>query len=68
VTDAEGATSERDEVEITVNPTQSSTSNEVEDEARTFSDEIAGIIKNPVNITSSIDSADRIKEILTDNN
>ena len=38
-----------------------------EDESRTLSDEITGIIKNPFNVTNSIDSADRLRDILTDN-
>ena len=67
VTNEEGTASEPDEVKITVNPVKS-TASEEEDESRTLSDELTGIIKNPLNVTNSIDSADRLRDILTDNN
>ena len=62
----EGVRSEPDEVKITVNPTRFTTSED--DESRTLSDEITGILKNPLNITNSIGTADRLRDILrTDN-
>jgi YVTN family beta-propeller protein len=68
VTNNEGMTSEPDEVKITVNPTRSATTEGAEDESRTLSDEIKGIVQNPLNITNSIDSAERLRGILTGNN
>jgi YVTN family beta-propeller protein len=66
VTDEEGNTSEPDEVKITVNPLRLNTSEN--DESRTLGDEITGILRNPLNVTNSIDSADRLRDILSDNN
>jgi hypothetical protein len=66
ITDEEGATSDADDVKITVNPVQSTTS-EKDDESRNLVDEISGILKNPLNITNSIDPADRLRDILTEN-
>jgi len=66
VTNEEGIASEPDEVKITVNPTRSTTSED--DESRTLGDEITGIIKNPLNMTNSIDTSNRLRDILTDNN
>ncbi|MDN5845210.1 MAG: YncE family protein [Candidatus Nitrosocosmicus sp.] len=40
----------------------------VNEEPRTISDLIKGIIQNPLDITNSIDSANEIRDILTDNN
>ena len=65
VTNEQGTASEPDEVKITVNPTRSIISED--DASRTLSDEITGIIKNPLNITNSIDSADRLRDVLTHN-
>lgn len=62
----EGVRSEPDKVEITVNPTRSTTSEG--DESRILGDEITGILKNPLNMTNSIDSADKLRDILTNNN
>ena len=65
VTNEQGTASEPNEVKITVNPTRSILSED--DASRTLSDEITGIIKNPLNITDSIDSADRLRDVLTHN-
>lgn len=67
VTNEEVTSSEPDEVKITVNPVLSTTSDEG-DESRTLGEEITRIIKNPFNVTNSIDSVDMMKDILTDNN
>jgi hypothetical protein len=64
VTNNEGITSEPDEVMITVNPVISPPP----EQPSTIGDLIKAIIQNPLNVTNSIDSANEIKEILTDNN
>ena len=66
VTNGEGTASEPDEVKITVNPTRTTTSEEADD-SKTINDVIRDIIKNPLNITDSIDSADRLRDVLTHN-
>jgi hypothetical protein len=66
VTNEEGITSEPDEVIITVNPVPIPPP--PEPEPRTINDIIKGIIQNPLNVTNSIDSANEIRNILTDNN
>ncbi len=65
VTNADGTPSEPDEVKITVNPVST---NPPEEEPRTIQDIIKSIIQNPLDITNSLDSANEIKDILTDNN
>jgi hypothetical protein len=65
VTNEEGLTSELDEVTITVNPIATPPP---EEQPRTINDIIKGIIQNPLNVTNSIDSANEIRNILTDNN
>ena len=39
-----------------------------EEESKTLSDLIKGIIQNPLDVTNSIDSANEIRDILTDDN
>ena len=65
VTSNEEIKSEPDEVVITVVPVQSPPP---EEEPKTVSDLFKGIIQNPLNVTNSIDSANEIRNILTDNN
>ncbi|HET6590458.1 MAG TPA: hypothetical protein VFG45_09860 [Candidatus Nitrosocosmicus sp.] len=65
VTNAEGIVSEPDEVIITINPISQPPPNE---EPRTIGDLLKGIIKNPLDVANSIDSANQIKDILTDGN
>jgi hypothetical protein len=67
VTKEERESSEPDEVTITVNPvtTPPPPPNE---EPRTIGDIIKGIIQNPLDVTNSIDSANEIRDILSDNN
>jgi YVTN family beta-propeller protein len=65
VSNEDGTTSEPDEVKITVNPIANPPP--VEEEPRTISDIIRGIIQNPLDITNSIDSAKEIRDVLTDN-
>lgn len=62
VTNEQGITSEPDEVIITVNPVTTPP----KEEPRTIGDLLKGIIQNPLNVTNSIDSANEIKDILTD--
>jgi YVTN family beta-propeller protein len=64
VTNEEGIASEPDEVAITINPISQPPS----EEPRTIDDLLKSIIQNPFDITNSIDSANEIREILTDNN
>ena len=64
VTNEEGTVSEPDEVIITINPI----SQPPPEEPRTIGDLIKGIIKNPLDMTNSIDSANQIRDILTDDN
>ena len=64
VANEEGIVSEPDDVVITVNPSVNSPSNQ---EHNTIDDLIRGIIQNPLDITNSIDSANQIRDILTDN-
>jgi len=64
VTNNEDTTSEPDEVTITVNPVATPPP---EEEPRTISDLIKGIILNPLDVTNSVDSANEIRDILTDN-
>ena len=52
-------------MKITVNPVST---NPPEEEPRTIQDIIKSIIQNPLDITNSLDSANEIKDILTDNN
>ena len=59
-------TSEPDEVTVTVNPLATPPSPE-EEGPRTISNIIRGIIQNPLDVTNSIDSANEICNILTDN-
>ena len=66
VTNEEGITSEPDEVVITVKPTTAPPP--PNEEPKTIGDLIKGIIQNPLDITNSIDSANEIRDILTDNN
>jgi hypothetical protein len=54
-----------DEVIITVNSVATPPPN---GEPRTIGDLLKGIIQNPLNVTNSIDSANEITHILTDNN
>ncbi len=65
VTNEKGETSEPDEVVITVNPISQPPPTE---EPRTISDLIKGIVQNPLNVSNSIDSANEIRDILTDDN
>jgi hypothetical protein len=66
-TNEEGTASEPDEVRITVNSTQSTPSEEADD-SKTINGEITGILKNPLNITNSIGTADRLRDTLTGTN
>ena len=50
---------------ITVTPNATSPPGE---EPRTIGDLIKGILQNPLDITNSIDSANEVRDILTDNN
>lgn len=65
VTNEEGIVSEPDEVIITVNPVANPPVNQ---EPKTISELLRDIIQNPLDIANSIDSANQIKNILTDNN
>jgi hypothetical protein len=65
VTNDEGGSSEPDEVNIIVKPLSTSPP---EEEPGTIGDLIKGIIQNPLDVTNSIDSANEIRDILTDNN
>ena len=66
VTNEEGISSEPDEVVITVKPiTVPPPPNE---EPKTIGDLLKGIIQNPLDVTNSIDSANEIRDILTDDN
>ncbi len=65
VTKEESTSSEPDEVTITENPI---TNPPTEEEPRTIGGLIRDIIQNPLDVTNSIDSANEIREILTDNN
>ena len=64
VTDEEGIASEPDEVTGTVYPIATPPP---EVEPKTIGDLIESIIKNPLDVTNSIESANEIKVILTDN-
>ncbi|MDN5844681.1 MAG: PKD domain-containing protein [Candidatus Nitrosocosmicus sp.] len=66
VTNEDGIVSEPDEVIVTVNPV--TTPPPPNEEPRTNGDIIKGIIQNPLNITNSINSANEITDILTDDN
>jgi hypothetical protein len=66
VTNEEELTSEPDEVIITVKPIF--TPPPPEEEPRTIGSILKGIIENPLNVTNSIDSANEIRNILTDGN
>jgi YVTN family beta-propeller protein len=66
VTNEEGISSEADEVIITVNPIF--TPPPPQEESRTIGHIIKGMIQNPLNVTNSIDSANEIRDILTDDN
>lgn len=65
VTNEEGIASEPDEVIITVNPV---TTPPPDTEPTTIADLIRGIIQNPLDITNSVESANEIRDILTDDN
>ncbi len=67
VTNEEGNPSEPDEVIITVKPvvTPPSPPNE---EPKTIGDLLKSIIRNPLDVTNSINSANEIKDILIDEN
>jgi hypothetical protein len=67
VTNGEGISSKPDEVIITVNPVTAPPSPPVK-EPKTIGDLIKGILQNPLDVTNSIDSANEIRDILTDNN
>ena len=64
VTNEQGITSEPDTVVITINPITVPPP----EQPRTIGDLVKGIIQNPLNVTNSIDSANEIKDILTDGN
>jgi DNA-binding beta-propeller fold protein YncE len=63
VTNEEGISSEPDEVTITINP-----STTPPEKTKTIHDLLRGIIQNPLNVTNYMDSANEIRDILTDNN
>ena len=65
VTNEEGIASEPDEVTVIVNPIATPPP---EEEPNTIGDLLKGIIQNPLDVTNSIDSANEIRDILTDNN
>jgi len=65
VVNEEGIVSEPDEVVITVNPIVIPPP--TEEPPKTVGDLIKGIIQNPLDVTNSIKSADKIYDILTDN-
>jgi hypothetical protein len=66
VSNEEGISSQSDEVIITVKPI--TTPPPPTEEPKTIGDLIKGIIKNPLDVSNSIDSANEIREILTDDN
>lgn len=66
VTNEEGVSSEPDEVVITVNAISPPPPNE--EEPKTIGDLIRDIIQNPLDVANSIDSANEIRDILTDDN
>ncbi len=66
VTNDEGITSEPDEIRITANPVQSPPPSE--EEPKTIGDLVKGIYENPQDVTNSIEPANEIRDILTDNN
>jgi len=66
VTNEKGTTSKPDDVTITVKPI--SAPPPPYEEPKTISDLIKSIIHNPLNITNSINSANEIRDILTDDN
>lgn len=63
VTNEEGITSEPDRVVVTVNPISQPPT---EEEPKTVSDLLKGIIQNPLDLAYSIGSANQILDILTD--
>lgn len=65
VTNEEGIASEPDEVTIPVNPIATPPP---EEEPKTIGDLVKSIIQNPLDITNSMDSANEIRDILTDGN
>jgi hypothetical protein len=65
VTNEEGISSEPDEVVITVNPLVTPPPNE---EPKTIEDLIKDIMKNLLDVTRSIEIANEIKDILSDDN
>lgn len=66
VTNNDGTASEPDVVVVTINPIQLPPPEE--EEPKTIGDLIKGIIQNPLDVANSIDSANQIKDILTDDN
>ena len=66
VTNEEGLSSEPDEVIITINPVN--TPPPPNEDPKTTGDFSKGIIQNPLNVTNSIDAANQIKNLLSDNN
>lgn len=64
VTNEKGVASEPDEVTITINPI----SQPPPEGPKTIGDLVKGIIQNPLDIANSIDSANQIRDILTDDN
>lgn len=67
VTNEEAVSSEPDDVIIIVKPVTAPPSPPTE-EPKTIGDLIKGIIQNPLDVLNSIDSANEIRDILTDNN
>jgi hypothetical protein len=65
VTNEEGMINEPDEMHMTVRPVSTSPPNEG---PLTLEDLMRELIKNPLDITNSIDLSDKILDILTDNN
>lgn len=64
VANNEGTASEPDAVTITVIPVGTPP----EEEPKTINDLVRGIIQNPLDVTNSLDSANEIRNILTDGN
>lgn len=67
VTNEEGVTSEPDEVTVTVSPVFAPPPPPQTEEPQTLRDIIIDLIQNPLDITNTIESSNKIIEIITDN-
>lgn len=68
VTNEQGITSEPDEVIVTVSPVSTPPPPPPTEQPQTIGDIIIDLIQNPLDIANSIESSNKIIEILTDNN